>query len=271
MTTWSIDTAALELRQRQLNRRSGPRLTGQWAEFDLDDAYQVQSTTVRMLEQAGERIVGVKLGLTSPAKQQRMGVATPITGWLTDAMILAPNELLAVDTLIHPRVEPEIAFVLGSRLDRTGITADDALAAVRSVHAGLEVIDSRFTDYSFALPDVVADNASAARFILSEAGLPPDALDLAIEQCLLGLDGVTVASGTGADVLSHPAEALALAANALAERGIALRPGWIVLTGGITDAVAMTPGHEISATFASLGSIHLIGAGSDHITPSPTA
>src|SRR5690606_15416763 len=114
---------------------------------------------------------------------------------------------------------PEIAFVMGESLRGPGITREQALAAVRSVHAGFEVIDSRYRDFSFALPDVVADNASASVFVISEHSVPPEQLDLVAERCDLGIDGRVVDTATGEAVQGHPAEALALAANDLAARG----------------------------------------------------
>ncbi|WP_410050214.1 2-keto-4-pentenoate hydratase [Actinomadura sp. CNU-125] len=127
----------------------------------------------------------------------------------------------------------------------------------RPGRAGLEVIDSRYTDFKFALPDVVADNASSARYVVGDRWRDPADLDLAAEPCRLEIDGEEVDSATGAAVQGHPAEALALAANTLARRGIALEPGWIVLTGGLTDAVFAAPGRTITAAFAGLGAVTL--------------
>lgn len=256
MTDWVVT----ELLSREAERRAGGRITEQWPELDLATAYQVQDELLRRKVEAGERVVGVKLGLTSRAKQQRMGIDSPLTAWLTDAMVLPAGVPVPLDALIHPRVEPEIVFVMGERLAGPGVTAASALAAVASVHAGFEVIDSRFENFSFALPDVVADNASSSRFVVGGKAVPPAGLDLALEGCLLGIDGQIVDSATGAAVQGHPAEALALAANALGRRGQTIEKGWIVLTGGLTDAVFVERGHVISAEFTHLGSLTLIGA-----------
>ncbi|PXY33159.1 4-oxalocrotonate decarboxylase [Prauserella sp. PE36] len=259
MTEWGIERAVTELLDREATRRVGGRITTEWPGLDLATAYDVQDALVRRKVDAGESVVGVKLGLTSRAKQERMGIDSPLTAWLTDAMVLPAGEPVPLGELIHPRVEPEIVFVLGEQLRGPGVTAATALAAVRSVHAGFEVIDSRYRDFSFALPDVVADNASSARFVVGAKGLPPSAIDLGLEACLLGVDGKVVASATGAAVQGHPAEALALAANALGRRGVALEPGWIVLTGGLTDAVFVERGQEVTADFTSLGSLSVTG------------
>jgi 2-oxo-3-hexenedioate decarboxylase len=258
--TWDVDRAVTELLDREAARRDGGRITTEWPDLDLPMAYRVQDALLQRKVDAGETVVGVKLGLTSRAKQQRMGIETPLTAWLTDAMVLPAGAPLPMDKLIHPRVEPEIVFVMGERLAGPGVTAARALAAVRSVHAGFEVIDSRYTDFSFALPDVVADNASSSRFVVGGTALSPEGLDLALEACLLSVDGEVVDSATGAAVQGHPAEALALAVNDLGRRGIELEPGWVVLTGGMTDAVFAGRGRTITAEFTHLGSLSLVGA-----------
>jgi 2-oxo-3-hexenedioate decarboxylase len=257
MTEWNVERAAAVLADAEAQRADRGPITDEWPALDLDTAYRVQDQLLARKLEAGERIVGVKLGLTSRAKQQRMGIASPLTAWLTDRMVLPAGVPLPTAELIHPRVEPEIVFVLGERLAGPGITAARAMEAVSHVYAGLEVIDSRYTDFKFTLPDVVADNASSSRFVVGGVARRPDELDLALEACLLEVDGEVVDSATGAAVQGHPAEALALAANALAERRIALEPGWVVLTGGMTDAVFAPHGGQIAAHFSNLGSVTL--------------
>lgn len=255
MTDWSIARVVDELSAREAERRDGGRITDEWPGLDLAAAYEAQDALVGRRTDRGERVVGVKLGLTSAAKQRRMGIDAPLTAWLTDTMVLAEGDAVTVSSLIHPRVEPEIAFVMGESLRGPDVTREQALAAVRSVHAGFEVIDSRYRDFSFALPDVVADNASASVFVISAGSVAPEALDLVAERCDLGIDGEVVDSATGAAVQGHPAEALALAANDLAARGHAIDAGSIVLTGGLTDAVFLEPGSEYTAAFTTLGTL----------------
>ncbi|MBL7500614.1 2-keto-4-pentenoate hydratase [Frankia nepalensis] len=259
MTGWTVERAAEELLRAEEARADRGRLTDEWPELDLATAYRVQDEALRRRLARGERLVGVKLGLTSRAKQRRMGIDSPLTAWLTDAMALPAGAAVPQGRLIHPRVEPEIVFVLGERLAGPGVSAARALAAVEHVCAGAEVIDSRFRDFSFALPDVVADNASSAAFVLGATRLPPGGLDLAAEAVTVEVDGAVVHTGTGADVQGHPAEALALAANSLAGRGLAIEPGQVVLTGGLTDAVFAPPGARVTLRFANLGSIELDG------------
>ncbi|MCQ8830018.1 2-keto-4-pentenoate hydratase [Streptomyces malaysiensis] len=257
--TWTVPMVAHTLLDAENRRQDLGRFTDEWAELDLDVAYQIQDETLARRIMRGEHIIGVKLGLTSRAKQQRMGVDAPLTAWLTDAMALGSGAPVPLDSLIHPRVEPEIVFVLGRPLAGPGVTATSALAAVAAVHAGIEVIDSRYRDFRFRLADVVADNASSGRVVAGSVALPPQGLDLALEPCVLHVNGEVVHTATGAAVQGHPAEALALAANTLAGRGITMEEGWCVYTGGLTDAVPLAAGDQIVAEFGHLGSVTVTG------------
>lgn len=250
-----IASATKALLSAEASRTERARITDEWAELDLETGYKIQSEFVKAKVASGDKIIGTKLGLTSRAKQERMGISSPLTAVLLESYILPADVPVPLDKLIHPRVEPEIIFVMKKRLQGPGVTAATALAAVETVYAGFEVIDSRFVDYSFALPDVVADNASSAFFVVGGKGVAPQDLELGLEAVILSVNGQTVATATGAAVQGHPAEALALAANALAERGEFIEAGAIVLTGGMTDAVPISAGDHISAEFTKLGSL----------------
>jgi 2-oxo-3-hexenedioate decarboxylase len=259
MNTWTVDRAATELLEAEDTRIARGPITDDWADLDLRTAYAIQDETLCRRVERGESVVGVKLGLTSRVKQQRMGISSPLVAWLTDAMTLPAGAPLPNGALIHPRVEPELVFVMKERLSGPGVTAAQAMSAVGHVHAGMEIIDSRYRDFRFTLPDVVADNASSGRYLTGPVGLPPEELDLSLEACLVEVDGVVVDSATGAAVQGHPAEALALAANVLAERGMSIERGWIVLTGGMTDAVALGPKAAVRMHFSNLGSLVVHG------------
>ncbi len=256
---WDVARAAAVLLECEDSRTDRAPITDEWPELDLDTAYAVQDETLRLRLARGEHLIGVKLGLTSRAKQRRMGIEVPLVAWLTDAMVLPAGEPVPQHRLIHPRVEPEIVFVMGERLQGPGVTAARALGGVASVHGGAEVIDSRYRDFRFTLADVVADNASSGAFVTGPIGLPASGLDLTTEAVMVEVDGAIVDSATGAAVQGHPAEALALAVNDLGRRGLALEEGWIVLTGGMTDAVFAPPGSSIGCHFTSLGSVYLNG------------
>lgn len=257
MTVWTEDTVATELLACEAERRDRTKFSDDWAGLDVETGYRIQDETLRRRLARGERLTGLKLGLTSKAKQQRMGVDTPFVAWLTDAMELQPGEPVPVDALIHPRIEPEIVFVMADRLEGPGVTAEQALAAVAKVYAGAEVIDSRFKDFKFTAGDVVADNASSGAYVVAAQGLTPGQIDLVSESVVVEIDGEVVDRATGAAVLGDPALALALGANELAKRGLAIEAGWIVLTGGLTDAVFAPPGGIVACRFGTLGDVEL--------------
>ncbi|MBX3095199.1 MAG: fumarylacetoacetate hydrolase family protein [Cryobacterium sp.] len=254
------------LMDAERTRRDLGRLTTDRPWLDATVAYRAQARQRERRLDAGDQWVGTKLGLTSRAKQQRMGISSPLTGFLAASMALPLGAPIPFAKLIHPRVEPEIVFVMKSRLVGPGVTAATALAAVESVHAGLEVIDSRYTDFDFALADVIADNASSARFAVSPTGVSPVGLDLQLEACVLRLNGEVVDTATGAAVQGNPFEALALAANDLGARGEAIEAGQLVLTGGLTDAIFIAPGDSVSVEFTSLGSLTITVAASEGTT-----
>ena len=260
MTISDISSATQALLDAEAQRTARGRITEEWDGLDLPSAYKVQEGIIAAKVAAGDKVIGTKLGLTSAAKQARMGITSPLTAVLLESYILNGDVPVPLEKLIQPRVEPEIVFVMKKRLQGPGITAATALEAVERVYAGFEVIDSRYVDYSFALPDVVADNASSAYFVVGGKGVSPEQLDLALEAVVLTVNGATVATATGAAVQGHPAEALALAANSLAERGMFIDAGEIVLTGGLTDAVPVSEGDQISAEFTNLGSLYVTGA-----------
>lgn len=259
MTTWTVKRAAAALLEREDSRTDGEPLTDEWTDLDLDTAYAIQDETLRLRQARGETLIGVKLGLTSRAKQRRMNVNSPLTAWLTDAMVLPAGEPAPLDHLIHPRVEPEILFVLGRDLAGPGVTAATALRAVDLVMGAAEVIDSRYADFRFTLPDVVADNASSGAFVTGPIARSAVGIDLTLEPCALEVDGEVVDTATGAAVQGHPAQALAFAANDLGRRGHTLRAGWIILTGGMTDAVPLAKDATVTADFGSLGRV-VVGA-----------
>ncbi|MET7992664.1 fumarylacetoacetate hydrolase family protein [Amycolatopsis sp. NPDC005232] len=223
---------------------------------DLRTAYEVQDTLVRLRLDRGERLVGGKLGLTSRAKQLAMGVDKPLYGLVTSGMSRASGSRLSLKDLIHPRVEPEIAFVLGEALEGPDVTVSDVLGATRYLCAALDVIDSRYEGFSFRHLDAIADNASSAAFALGDDLVAPHG-DLALTGCVLEVDGQVVESAAGAAVMGHPAAAVAFMANQLALAGKRLEAGWVVLSGGLTAPVPLRAGSTVTATLSGLGSVTL--------------
>ncbi|HEY8473329.1 MAG TPA: fumarylacetoacetate hydrolase family protein [Natronosporangium sp.] len=213
------------------------------AQLDLPDpatGYQVQQALVT------DPLIGLKMGLTSKAKQEQVGVDEPIWGRLTAPMRVPDGGTVDTGQLIHPRIEPELAFRLGP-----GGEPDAAAAA-------LEVIDSRYADFRFTLPDVIADNTSAARFAVGPWQPVPDRLaDLAVQ---LEVDGEVVQTGSTAAILGDPRRALA-SGLALARRaGITPEPGWVFLAGAATAAVPLRAGAKVRAVVAGLGSASVVAA-----------
>jgi 2-oxo-3-hexenedioate decarboxylase len=227
------------------------------ADADLDEAwgYDVQALDLQQRLAAGEQIVGLKLGLTSEAKQRRMGIDRPIVGFLTEPMFLSPDSVAErLPEWIQPRIEPEIAFTtsrpIAAALDLAGV-----IEAVEGVAVAAEVIDSRFVGYRFRLPDVVADNTSAAGLLLGPMSAldDPDALPAAA--CTVRVDGELVHQATGAAILGHPLEAMVRLSHHLVERGEVLPAGSVVLAGALTDAVPLRAGSSFELEIEGLGAI----------------
>ncbi|MPZ63464.1 MAG: 4-oxalocrotonate decarboxylase [Propionibacteriales bacterium] len=258
MTNETIQAVASALVRAEQERTARGPVVDDWAGIDVDTAYAVQDEILRRKLATGETLVGVKLGLTSEAKQRQMNVSAPLTAWLTDAMVVPPDQPVPVDRLIHPRAEPEIAFVMGRRLAGADVTLDDAVAAIERVHAGVEIIDSRYRDFRFGLADVIADNASAAAFHLGDQAVAPEQIDLVAEEVKVESGGDVVAVATGEAVLGHPARAVALAARELSRRGRAIEAGHIVLTGAMTNAFPVTA-EPLVFRFSTLGSLRVSG------------
>lgn len=239
----------------QRERREVEKLTAKYPDLPIETAYEIQAKLIARMEADGERCIGLKLGLTSRAKQQMMGVHEAIYGYLTDGMLALEWESLSCQRFIHPKAEPEIAFLMGEDLAGTAVTAEDVLRATRYVAPAIEIIDSRYENFRFTLPDVVADNCSSSAFLVGSKWVSPHEFDLALTGVVMSKNGVTQTTGSGAAVLGSPAAAMAWAVNKLGERGLGLKKGQIVLSGAITEAIAFEPGDVITVTVDGLGSV----------------
>lgn len=240
-------------------RRALPPFTDADPDLSLDGAYEAQRRGVQLRVDGGEHVIGAKLGLTSRAKQQVMNVDSPLHGRVTSGMLVPSGQPLDLDQFIHPRVEPEIAFLL-SRDVAAPASVTSVLAATEAVFAAIDVLDSRYEDFRFRLPDVVADNASAGAFVLGPRSVAPSQVeDLALLGCVLRVNGQVTATAAGAAVMGHPAASVAWLANQLAAAGEVLRAGWLVFSGGLTEPVPLTPGVSVTAEFDVLGTIEVVG------------
>lgn len=249
MNKLNIAAAALDTAARTAS--AIPQWSGD-ATLSTSEAYAVQALSIDHRLGRGERLVGYKMGLTSRAKMAQVGVDTVIWGRLTDAMRVADGGEVARDRYIHPRAEPELAFVIGRRLEGR-VSAAEAMQAVDAVCVGIEIIDSRYKDFQFALGDVIADNTSAAGFVLGERHLPT--LDFSNRGMLLEVDGTVREIGSSAAILGHPVRALTEASALLAESGLSLQPGDIVLAGAATAAVPVSAGMSVRAVVEGLGAV----------------
>jgi 2-oxo-3-hexenedioate decarboxylase len=259
MTTVAITTAdgaIAELFAAYKERREIEPLTDAWPALDERTAYQIQKRLIaKQVEDEGTRVVGIKLGLTSAAKQKQMNVGEPIYGMLLGSRIVGDAEPLAFASLIHPKAEPEIALITARELRGPGVTADQARAALGSALVAMEIIDSRYRNFRFTLPDVVADNTSAARYVVSSTVVPVAGLDLRTIGMVFEKNGEVVSTAAGAAILGDPAEGIAWLANKLAEHGESLPAGTLVGAGALTDAVSIAPGDVVRTTIAGLGSV----------------
>ena len=217
---------------------------------DLDGAYRIQRDLVERRLARGERLVGCKLGFTSKAKMAQMGVSQIIAGQLTDAMQVPSGADVHLARFIHPRIEPEIAF----RLARDGWEANIA-GCVDAVAPALEIIDSRYRDFRFSLPDVIADNTSAAAFVIGDWQPLTDVADLSVR---LSVDGVEVDSGSTAAILGHPMRALEELADLAPRYGIGLAVPGVILAGAATAAVPFGAS-RVEAAVAGLGTVSVRG------------
>jgi 2-oxopent-4-enoate hydratase len=227
-------------------------------DLTVAEAYEIQSINARSRlfdADAPTTIVGHKVGLTSKAMQEMLGVGEPDFGVLYADRVHESGVRIAGSELIAPRIEPEIAFVLAAPLTGPGVTPQDVLEATDYVVPALEVIDSRIADWKITLVDTVADNASCASVVLGETRTTVADVALAAAQVELRVNGEPLQHGCGAAVLGHPAKAVAWLANTLGELGVTLEAGHVVMPGSLTAAVPFAAGDHLLADFGRLGTV----------------
>jgi 2-keto-4-pentenoate hydratase len=230
-------------------------LTAAIAELTAADAYAIQLAGIDARKREGRRVVGKKIGLTSQAMQRMLNVDQPDYGHILEDMIVEDGGEFPVRNLIQPKIEPEIAFILDRDLKGPGVTAVQVLAATRFVLPALEIIDSRIEGWKIKLCDTIADNASSARVVLGGTPRRVDQLDLKLIGMVLEKNGRVAQTGAGAAVLGHPANAVAWLANAIAQYGVTLQAGEVVMPGAISAAVDVAAGDLLRASFDGLGTV----------------
>jgi len=252
-----IEALAAHLESAELEARDVTKITDDFPLMDWADAYDIQDEIRRRKEARGHKTVGLKAGLTSFAKMKQMGVDTPCFGFVSDYMARPDGGEIKVSELIHPKVEAEICIVTKAPLRGPGCHVGAVLAAIDFVLPAVEIIDSRYCDFKFDLKSVIADNTSASRFVIGGRSRNVEALDLRTLGVVLEKNGQIVSMAAGAAVLGHPAAAVAMMANHLGARGQEIPAGTFIMTGGVTEAIAVQAGDSVNVRFQDLGSVSM--------------
>lgn len=252
-----VSQLAEHLENAELQVHDVTKITDDYPDMDFEDAYDIQWEIRRRKEARGTKIVGMKMGLTSWAKMAQMGVEEPCYGFLADYFSCPDGAAIKTSELIHPKVEAEIAFVTKAPLKGPGVHVADVIAATDFVLPAVEIIDSRYRDFKFDIKSVVADNSSSSRFVTGGRSLPVDYMDLRTAGVVMEKNGEIVELSTGAAVLGDPAASVAMLANMLGERGEEIPAGTFIMTGGVTAAVAVEAGDNITVRYHDMGSINM--------------
>jgi len=252
-TREQLDPRVQALIDAEKTRREIERIDPQDA-LSEDGAYKLQFQVIDYKVGQGDRVVGLKTGLTSQAKQQTMGVHQPIFGHILASSLIPEGAPVSCAELIHPRAEPELAFLLDRDLEGP-VNAAQACNATALVFPAIEIIDSRFANFRFGLNDVIADNTSAARVVFGSVSLLPTELDLRLIGMIYTKNGSIESTAAGAAILGNPWEALAWLARRASELGRPLQAGHMVLAGALADAVFVNPGDSVRVEFSHLGAL----------------
>ena len=248
---------AADLAEAERSRQPIAPLTAAHPEIDVVDAYEIQLINIRQRVAEGARVVGHKVGLSSLAMQQMMGVDEPDYGHLLNEMQVFEDTPVKADKYLYPRVEVEVGFILAHDLPGANCTEDDVLKATEAFVPSIELIDTRITDWKIALCATIADNASSAGFVLGAGRVAPTDIDITQIDAVLTCNGEVAAKGRSDAVLGNPVTAVAWLARKVESFGVRLRAGDIVLPGSCTRAIDVHPGDNFVAEFAGLGSVRL--------------
>jgi len=250
-----IAAAALALRESRASRRTVPQVSTTFGISGVGEAYAVAELNTEARIRAGGRVVGKKIGLTSAAVQKQLGVDQPDFGVLFEDMEYLNDSDVPSARLLQPRIEAEVAFVVGRDLPGTSPSYGEFVACLAFCIAALEIVDSAIADWKITLVDTVADNASCGLFVLGDQPVSVGGLQLAGLPMELVQNGTTVSTGTGAACMGHPLRATYWLARAMAERGQPLKAGEIILSGALGPMVPVSAGDAIRANLGALGSV----------------
>ena len=253
MTPELIETLGDELYSALCARTVVEPLTSRHPDITIEHAYHIQQRMISRRLQAGERIVGKKIGVTSAAVMNMLGVYQPDFGYMLDGMIVSDGGSIAMSSLIQPKAEGEIAFVLKKDLMGPGVTNADVLAATDFVMPCFEIVDSRIRDWKIKIQDTVADNASCGVFVLGSTAVDPRKIDLKTCGMVLEKNGEIIATGAGAAALGSPVNAVAWLANTLGRLGIGLKAGEVILSGALAAMFPAQAGDHFRITIGGIG------------------
>lgn len=255
MNQEQIQQAGDELYEALVSRTPVKPLTERFDDISIADAYHISLRMNERRIEAGEKIIGKKIGVTSKAVQNMLNVHQPDFGYLTDKMAFSQGQEMPIsDQLISPKAEGEIAFVLKKDLVGPGITNADVLAATDFVIPCFEVVDSRIEDWKIKIQDTVADNASCGLFILGDTAISPLDIDLTTCGMVVEKNGETISTGAGAAALGSPVNCVTWLANTLGELGVPLKAGEVILSGSLVPLEPVKAGDFMSVTIGGIGS-----------------
>lgn len=255
LTKDQIEQLAEHCENAELQAYEITKITDDFPDMTYKDAFDIQWEIRRRKEARGQKIVGMKMGLTSWAKMAQMGVEQPCYGFLADYFAVPDGGEIKIDELIHPKIEAELAFVTKAPLKGPGVHIADVLRATDFVMPAVEVIDSRYKDFKFDLKSVIADNSSSSRFVAGGTMAKAEDLDLKNIGVVMEINGEVVQVGAGAAVLGHPASSVAMLANMLGERGEEIPAGTFIMIGAITAAVQVNKGDSFTVRYQDLGTV----------------
>jgi len=254
LKNYTVGQLAGQLYDARINRIPIKPLTEMEPGISVDEAYAVQIANIKRATENGHVIVGKKIGLTSLVMQQMMNVNEPDYGHLLDSMHIKDG-MIPMDTLLQPKMEGEIAFILGKDLVGPNVTPQQVLEATEYVTAALEIVDSRVLDWKIKLPDTVADNASSGCYVLSDTHVPVSDVSLPDVEMVFYKNGKELNRGKGSAALGDPALCVAWLANKLWAYGVTLKKGEVVLSGALSAAVDASRGDDFRAEMSTLGPI----------------
>ena len=258
MNLQTINDVASELFDSLKQQKIIQPLTDRYPEIDIKDAYQISRQFLSLREAVGEKVIGKKIGVTSSVVQEMLGVDQPDFGFLTDAMRVQNRSTFSIeDSLIQPRAEAEIAFILKEDLFGPGVSKEDVIAATHKILPCFEIVDSRIENWNIKIQDTVADNASCGIFILGEGHCSPEKFSMEELSVEVTKNGKFLSAGQGSAVQGHPAQAVAWLANTLGEYDIPLLKGEVILSGSLVPLEPAKAGDKFSMELKGVGTCEI--------------